>query len=166
MPTLPLGMHLPEFTAVGMLGFAMRSGASRATPKDAEHSQVRSQNLRAASKRSTQQDRQGVSMRVQSPGHTPQARVKSPNTYQPQQQALATTRIQHKRATGHQAMRPRPRTRRSLTGQTAPGQGTRPQRLGIPSPVTGLQDQARSGASGQPPGGDCGGPRHEGGPRH
>ena len=78
------GMHLPEFTAVGMLGFAMRSGASRATPKDAEYSQVRSQNLRAASKRSTQQDRQGVSMRVQSPGHTPQARVKSPNTYQPQ----------------------------------------------------------------------------------
>ena len=87
-------MHLPEFTAVGMLGFAMRSGASRATPKDAEHSQVRSRSLGAASKRSTQRDRLGVGTRVQSPGYTPRARVQSLNTYQPQQQALVTTRIQ------------------------------------------------------------------------
>ena len=73
---VPYGMHLPEFTAVGMLGCAMRSGASRATPKYAEHSQVRSQSLGAARKRSTQRDRQGVSTRVQSPSHTPRARIK------------------------------------------------------------------------------------------
>ena len=70
-------MHLPEFTAVGMLGFAMRSGASRATPKDAEYSQVRSRSLGAASKRSAQRERLGVSTRVQSPGYTASQSPKS-----------------------------------------------------------------------------------------
>ena len=64
------GMHLPEFTAVGMLGFAMRSGVTRTTPKDAEHRQVRSRSLEGASTRSAQRDRLDVGTRVQSPGYT------------------------------------------------------------------------------------------------
>ena len=65
------GMHLPEFTAVGMLGFAMRSGVSRATPKDAEHrtGQI-TEPWSFASTRSAQRGRLGVETRVQSPGYT------------------------------------------------------------------------------------------------
>ena len=70
-------MHLPEFTAVRMHGFAMRSGVSTATPKDEEHRQVRSRSLKGASTFSAQRDRLGVGTLLGS-SHpaTPQTRIR------------------------------------------------------------------------------------------
>ena len=98
-----VGMHLPEFTAVGMLGFAMRSGVTRTTPKDAEHRQVRSRSLEGASTRSAQRDRLGASTRVQSPGYTASqnpSREACQQQQRTQQQRLGT---QQQQATGQRA---------------------------------------------------------------
>ena len=120
-------MHLPEFTAVGMLGFAMRSGVSRATPKDAENRTGQITEPRSfASTRSTLRGRWGVETRAQSPGYTarqnPGRRARHMQGHALQRLGNPMTRVNGRPA----KYRPRPRQRKGLmtpNGDRAIGPG-------------------------------------------
>ena len=56
-----------------------------------------------------------------------------------------------------------PATEKFDNAKRRPSNWTRPQKPGTHYSEAGLRDQASSGAPGQSPGGDCGGPRHGGG---